>query len=296
MHKFFYLLFLGITISAAPVFAQEILPGITVKNYNGKIIVSWKNQYPLEVKTINIQRSFDSSKNYTTIGSVLNPQNSENGFVDETPPYNKMYYRLFISFDAGTYIFSEPVRPVKETLPPLPMITQDITVVPFVPSKKDGLSKEPVKDSKKETIVKTDVPVEKTELPPVSKKSKKVKEPITKNNTKEKKSVQSKVEKTIPAVVPDENAVTYPSRRIYAAKDNNIIINLPHFESRKYLIKFFDEDDKPLFELNKIKEEYLIVEKMNFLRAGWFHFEIYENGKMIEKNKFFIPKDGKISN
>ena len=284
MRKLFYLLFLGISISSGPLFAQEILPGITVKNYNGKIIVSWKNQYPLEVKTINIQRSFDSSKNYTTIGSVLNPQNSENGFVDETPPYNKMYYRLFISFDAGTYIFSEPVRPVKEALPPLPMITQDVTVVPL---KKDEVSKKP------DTKI-TVMPVEEPERPTVSRNDKKAKEPVAKNNTKEKKDVPPKVDNPIP--VPDENAVTYPSRRIYAAKDNNIVINLPNFESKKYLVKFFDEEGRPLFELNRIKEEFLIVEKMNFLHAGWFHFEIYENGKVIEKNKFFIPKDGRMNN
>lgn len=281
MRKFFYLLFLGITISHGPLFAQEILPGITVKNYNGKIIVSWRNQYPLEVKTINIQRSFDSTKNFTTIGSVLNPQNIENGFVDEAPPYNKMYYRLFISFDAGTYIFSDPARPVKELSQPSPMITQDVTIVPL---KAEEVSKEPVKELKKEAIVNNDAPIEK-----------KVKEPVTKNGKKDKKTVQPKIAKTDP-VETDENAVSYPSKRIYAARDNNIIINLPHFESRKYVVKFFTEDDKPIFELNRIKEEYLIVEKMNFLRAGWFHFEIYENGKLIERNKFFIPKDGRLSN
>ncbi|MEP7254170.1 MAG: hypothetical protein ABI666_00270 [Ferruginibacter sp.] len=280
MRKLFYLLFLGISISSGALFAQEILPGITVKNYNGKIIVSWKNQYPLEVKTINIQRSFDSSKNYTTIGSVLNPQNIENGFVDETPPYNKMYYRLFISFDAGAYIFSDPVRPVKEALPPLPMITQDVTVVPL---KKEEVSKKPYT---KITVM----PMEEPERTTVSRNDNKIMDPVEKNNTKEKKTVQSKVEKTLPVVIPDENAITYPSRRIYAARDNNVIINLPHFESKKYIVKFFDEDDRPLFELNKIKEEYLIVEKMNFLHAGWFHFEIFENGKMIEKNKFFIAR------
>ena len=281
MRKLFYLLLLGISISSGPLFAQEILPGITVKNYNGKIIVSWKNQYPLEVKTINIQRSFDSSKNYTTIGSVLNPQNSENGFVDEAPPYNKMYYRLFISFDAGSYIFSDPVRPVRETLPPLPMITQDVTVVPF---KKEEISKEPVKGLKKEPVKKSEVPAEKTTPGKVLKNDKKKKEPIVKNNT-----IKPKIEKPVP-VAPDENAVVYPSRRIYTAKDNNVIINLPQFESKKYIIKFFDEENTPIFELNKIKEEYLIVEKMNFLHAGWFYFEIFENGRMIEKNKVFIAK------
>lgn len=282
MRKFFFLLFLGITTSSGALFAQEILPGITVKNYNGKIIVSWKNQYPIEVKTINIQRSFDSAKNYTTIGSVLNPQNIENGFVDEAPPYNKMYYRLFISFDAGNYIFSEPVRPVKEVSQPQPMITQELTVVPI---KKEELVVEPAKESKKEPIIK---PAKKTEILPAPKNTKKSKEPVAKNN-KGKKPAKSKPDDTV-AVTTDENAISYPSRRIYTAKDNNVVINLPHFESRKYTVKFFAENDRPLFELNRIKEEFLIVEKMNFLRAGWYYFELYENGKMIERNKFFIAK------
>lgn len=97
MRSIFYLLVFVLT--AAKVSAQEILPSITVKNFSGKIIISWRNQYPLEIKTLNIQRSFDSLKNFSTIGSVLTPQNAENGFVDQAPPYNKMYYRLFISFE-----------------------------------------------------------------------------------------------------------------------------------------------------------------------------------------------------
>ncbi len=97
MRTIFYLV--TFTFFAGGLSAQEILPAITVKNFSGKIIISWRNQYPLEIKNLNIQRSFDSLKNFSTIGSVLTPQNAENGFVDEAPPYNKMYYRLFISFE-----------------------------------------------------------------------------------------------------------------------------------------------------------------------------------------------------
>ena len=59
------------------------------------------------------------------------------------------------------------------------------------------------------------------------------------------------------------------------------------------VVKFYDENDQFLFELTKLKEEYLVVEKVNFVHAGWFHFEIFENGKSLEKNKFFIGKDAK---
>lgn len=290
MRKIFY--FLVFVFSAGSLSAQEILPAITVKNFSGKIIVSWRNQYPLEVKTINIQRSFDSLKNFSTIGTVLNPQNAENGFVDEVPPYNKMYYRLFISFDGGDYIFTEATRPVKDIPPPLPLFTQETVVDPF---KRADMLKQPLKETKPAMLIdKKTAPVEK-EKTPVSKKGrkgKKEKEPVTKNN-KAKKEQELKSEEPEPVPVEKEDAITYPSRRIYTGRDNNIVINLSNADNRKYSIKFFDEADNFLFELNRVRENYLIIEKVNFLHAGWFYFELFDNGRMIEKNKIFIPKDGK---
>ena len=51
--------------------------------------------------------------------------------------------------------------------------------------------------------------------------------------------------------------------------------------------------DLPLFEINKVTDTYLILERVNFKHAGWFHFEVFENGKLIEKNKFQVAKEGK---
>ncbi len=297
MRKIFYLLLSGIMLSAGDLFAQEILPGITVKNFNGKIIVSWRNQYPLEVRTINIQRSFDSLKNFSTIGTVLTPQNAENGFVDETPPYNKMYYRVFISFEGGAYIFTDPVRPVKEALPPLPLFTQETVVDPF---KKPDAVKQPLKETRKETESKITLteekktePVEKEEKPLGKKNKKPVKQPVSKTKGKNKQVSESNRGDETATLPVKEEPVTYPSRRIYTGRDNNIVISLPNPDSKRYVVKFFDEEDKFMFELNRIKENFLIVEKVNFLHAGWFYFELFENGKLIEKNKFFIPRDGK---
>jgi hypothetical protein len=283
MLKNFYLLAFVLSFPGGRLAAQEILPGITVKNFNGKIIVSWRNQYPLEVKTLNIQRSFDSLKNFSTIGSVLTPQNAENGFVDENPPYNKMYYRVFISFDGGDYIFSDAARPVKEIPPPLPIFTQETVVDPF---KKADMAKKPLRETKKELNT-----IGKEKVPPVSKKDKKGKQPVAKN-TKAKKDPAPQPEDTEPVVVK-EDAISYPSRRIFTSRDNNVVINLKNADNRKYSVRFFDESDKLMFELHRIKENYLIVEKVNFLHSGWFYFELFENGRMIEKNKFFIPRDGR---
>ena len=249
--KRYFLVFL-ITLSAiANINAQSILPAITVKNISGKIIVSWQNEYTVPVATINIQRSYDSLKNYTTIGSVLNPQNKENGYSDANPPYNKMYYRVFIAFEGGSYIISQPVRPVKDA--PIPVIVKTA----------DG------KDSV----------VEKVERFPWQ------------MNPLLDSSIQLP-----PKVVDNKPVITYPSRRVFTSRENSVVLHLVDAATKKYSIKFFDENEQMIFELDKLPEEYLILEKVNFVRSGWYHFELYLNGELLEKNRFFVPKDAKKNN
>ena len=216
--------------------AQKILPGITVKNFSGKIIVSWKNEFVTPVSNILIQRSYDSLKNYTSIGSVLNPQSRENGYADINPPYTKMYYRVSVSFEGGSYVISTPVRPVKD----IPAGIEDSAKITGDDSRYPWQSN-PFADS------------------------------ILLSKSK--------------------NEITYPSQRIFTARDNNLVIHLEDAGTKKYTAKFFDEKDSLLFELTRLNDEYLIIEKVNFIHPGWFHFEIYESGKLIEKNKFQILRE-----
>lgn len=201
--------------------------------------MSWQNDYKKPITNIFIQRSYDSSKNYTTIGTVLNPQNKENGYSDLNPPYAKMYYRVSISFEGGSYVISTPERPIKEL---------------------------PVTDSGTE-----------------------VKQEI------ERYPWQAIANDSVKIIFPKKNEITYPSERIYTSRDNNIVIHLPDAAQKKYTAKFFDENENFLFELTKLSDEYLIVEKVNFGHAGWFRFEIYESDILVEKNKFQILKDVKMS-
>ncbi|MDQ6756498.1 MAG: hypothetical protein M3004_06145 [Bacteroidota bacterium] len=210
---FFFLLFLY-----QKLFAQDTLPKLSVANISNHILVSWTNPF-LSLTAINIQRSFDSTKNFTTIGSVLDVKNKRNGFIDARPLSSNMFYRIFLSFEGGTYMFTKAMRPVIDTI----MAMQDI-----------------------------------------------------------REFQQSVV-----------NTWFVPSRLVYTGKDNNIIISLPEAIKKKYSIKFFEESGTPVFELNKITEPYLTLEKVNFIHAGVFNFEIYENGVLIEKHKVYVPKDGK---
>ena len=216
MQKF--LIFFLVTFLAQKLFAQDTLPKISVTNINNHILISWTNPF-VTLTTINIQRSFDSTKNFTTIGSVLDVTNKRNGFIDSKPLSPNMYYRGFLSFEGGTYMFTKSSRPIKDTSRAL-----------------------------------TDI----------------------------KDIQQSAV-----------NTWFVPSRLIYTGKDNNVIIALPDAPRKKYLIKFFEENGVFIFELNKISEPYLTLDKVNFMHAGIFDFEVYENGVLIEKHKVYVPKDGK---
>lgn len=216
MYKF--LIFFTVLFLSEHLYSQDTLPKISVSNISNHILISWTNPY-VTLTTINIQRSFDSTKNFTTIGSVLDVTNKRNGFIDAKPLAPNMFYRIFLSFEGGTYLFTSSSRPVKDTTKALPDISD---------------------------------------------------------------FQQSAV-----------NTWFVPSRLIYTGKDNNVIIALPEAPKKKYIIKFFEQDGSFLFELNKITEPYLTLDKVNFIHAGIFDFEIYENGVLIEKHKVYVPKDGK---
>lgn len=285
MKKFILSCLLFISAYISPTRAQEVLPGLTVKDFNGKIVVSWKNEYKTPVTNISIQRSFDSAKNYSTIGSVLNPQNLENGYADDKPPYAKMYYRLFISFDGGAYTFSKVVRPVKI------ITSQDISAaprwpwqVPPAPAPDTSIAALPKRNSSTTLPVTQDEP-----MGTLNRDSSLQFSPLDIPNNRTSGRRDSIIKR--PAEV-----ITYPSQRVYSNRENNVVIHLPDAVYKRYTIKFYDESNNFLFELTKIKEEFFVVEKVNFMHAGWFFFEVLENNKLVEKNRFYIGKENKIEN
>ena len=78
---------------------------------------------------------------------------------------------------------------------------------------------------------------------------------------------------------------------VFTAKDGNVNIALADWNKKQYSVRFFEEDHTPLLEIKNIKDPLLIIDKTNFLHSGWFRFELYDDGRLMEKNKFFIPKE-----
>lgn len=90
---------------------------------------------------------------------------------------------------------------------------------------------------------------------------------------------------------PKNSDIFVPSPFVFTQKDGYVQIKLPDAESKKFSIRFFEEDDSFLFELKEIKRSSFKIDRTNFYHAGWFKFELDEDGKLIEKHKFYLAKD-----
>lgn len=96
-------------------------------------------------------------------------------------------------------------------------------------------------------------------------------------------------------IPPDSksNKDNYPSERMYTYQDNSIIIRLSDVYLKKYRIVVFDEANDKIFELTNLRDQLLILDKVNFPHSGWYHFEIYDQNGLVEKNRFIVTKDSK---
>jgi hypothetical protein len=255
MKKLILVLLLSMLFANIRLYAQDTLPKFTVKNAgNNRIVIGWVNNNP-NIRQISIQRSFDSLNLYKTILTVPDPSAIQNGYMDVKAPNDHMFYRIFILLDKGIYQFSTAKKPFIDT-------SRNRT---FADSKADTvmINGQMVIIPAKPVVLKVDI----------SQWGDSLSAPNP-NYTK-----------------PQTKAFT-PSLHVYTNRDGYVRVNLPDDEkSKKYSIKFFDNKDTFLFELKEVKERTFKIDKTNFYHQGWFQFELYEDGKLIEKHKFYLEKD-----
>lgn len=296
--------------------AQDTLPKFTAYTRgNDKVIISWTNAYP-KVTQISIQRSTDSLKLFKTILTVPDPSVQQNGYLDAKGTNPKMFYRLFIVLDSGKYVFTRTQRPFWDTarkmdpqkpeVMPENNVRQRVVIAENMAPKDAELLKEKIQEAVKKDEPKAVMPVEKPKPAPeperffmIKKRDTVIMQLPEKGLKKFRDSIVLKTKDTmtfksvdtivIKPFVPRE--VYKPSKYVFADNSGNVVIMLPEAKSNSYAVKFYEDDKTFIFEVKHIKEPYLVVDKTNFLHAGWFRFELFDDGKVKEQHKFFIPKD-----
>ncbi len=99
-----------------------------------------------------------------------------------------------------------------------------------------------------------------------------------------------KLGKIAPPVAPATSAPNSPIA-VFTNTNGYVTINLPLVKSHSYRLVFFDAEGAQLFDIKSLKESELVLDKTNFVHAGWFTYELYEDEKLKEKNKFQLQKD-----
>jgi len=255
--------------------AQDSLPDFSVVNKgNNRIVISWNNRFKL-TRQITIQRSPDSLSNFRSIVTVPDPLNRQNGYLDTKATDDKMFYRLYILIDGSYFVYSKAKRPVLENELP--------------GTKKESVLSAPETDSALIKVLDKISDIKNTDPPLTNEEILILKKYQNNKLVKIPDSISRKIEAVIK--IKPKPELILPMYRIVSNKDGLVQVSLNDFAEKKYTIRFFEDDDSFLFELKTIKAATFLLDKSNFYHSGWFKSELYDNGKLIEKNRFFIPKD-----
>ncbi len=290
------LLFLLLLVSAGAT-AQDTLPKFSVVNLaNNRVIISWTNPYGVNIRQISIQRSFDSLRNFKTILTVPDATAPQNGYADTKATNDHMFYRLYLLLDSnGHYLFSRSKRPASSagSAAATAFLNQAANQNGIISLNKieDMVKAESNSTTSAESIVDRLIFVKKRDTLVGAIKAEMLKHFRDSINFRTKDTVSMKSTDTLVIRTFIAKEMFRPSRWVFTEKDGNVKILLPEATQKKYTLRFLEDDNTMLFEVNRIPDTYLILDKSNFMHSGWFNFELYEDGKLKERHKVYIPKD-----
>jgi hypothetical protein len=252
-----FICFVSILLSLSSAKALDSLPHFTVKERNGMVIIGWLNPHP-ELSQLIIQRSVDSLTGFRSIVSMPDPTSVSNGYVDKKPGISNSYYRIYYVKPGGRYFFTAAKKPIKDASfnsINLPITTSPIEMRADSNNANDTRSMTPDKAVKIKRETGTGI------------------------------NLSGKIEDNI-----NENIFT-PSGLIFTNNEGNLIIALPDANKKKFSLRVFKEDGTPMFHMRNIREPQLLIDRSNFLHSGWFKYDLYEDERLREQNKFFIPPE-----
>jgi len=266
MRRIFVLLLI-IPLSISIVHAQQKFRVGVSKIGDGKVKIEWVNPYGDSIVQLNIQRSWDSVKNYLTIFAPLSPELPQNGFIDPTG-YAGMYYRAFYVLEDGTFFFTKSVKTTSGS-----DFTNDVS-----------------EDSTRNKNFRVTVHDDDTIIAQYNNYAdyKKFRDSIIYNT---KDTLYSLTDADVLIRYYDNNIRWVPSTHVFTNTEGYVQISLADVPQKKYSLRFFDEKRKFLFTIKNVTQPQLMLDKTDFMRSGWFYFELSEDGKVKERNKFYLPKD-----
>jgi hypothetical protein len=232
----------------------------------GKVRIGWVNPYGNDLIQINVQRSYDSLHGYRTMFSTPSPQLPANGFIDSYTEGSRVYYRIFYMLSNNAYFFSK---------------TKKIAPGYIDSSINNALNTaDSISISFQDSII--------AKLP--YNLFIKFRDSVYSNSKDSLLSVGQNLV-VIHPYVPKAGEF-HASQYMFTDRSGALNLRLPKAGEKKYALHVYEADGKTqLFNLKHITDPELIINKSNFMHAGWFVFELYEDDKLKERNMFYIQKE-----
>ncbi len=245
--------------AALPEFGLQVLG-------KDRVRISWVNPFGEDLIQVNVQRSYDSLRGWKTVFSTPSPELPENGFIESYYPGVKVYYRIFYMLSSNAYFFTKTRRATPALLP-------------------DSIAKELAAANDTVTLKSADTIL--AQLP--------YSQFLTFRD-----SIFAHTKDTLLLLSNDTillkpyvyNGAWRASVYLFTDRSGVVTLKLPQAKEKRYSLRVYEDDSKkPVFTLKHVAETELMIDKANFLHAGWFNFELFEDDKLKERNKVFIAKE-----
>jgi hypothetical protein len=273
--------------------AQDTLPNFSLSILKGsKAQISWTNPFSNCIQ-LSVQKSYDSLRFFQTIFSTQSPELPQNGYVDNNfIPQVKIFYRIFYVLEDGKYFFTQSKAQSSE---------KSIVKI-AIPNKTEDIKPNNIPIDIKLIDKPTPDSFPRKRLITIYKKNRQTLLNVLDEAgfQKFRDSISLKTKDTLLTFENDiiilkpfiPKPLWKPSLNIYTNNKGFVSINLPEAsKNHKYRIVFYDETNTEIFRIKLLKLDKLVLEKSNFLHAGWFFFELFEDDTIVEKNKFYLDKN-----
>lgn len=245
--------------------AQDTLPDFSVKNVGkNKVSIGWINPFGQDCIQLNVQRSYDSTKGFRTIFSTTSPELPQNGFVDQNAYGSNIFYRIFYMLSNNSYFFSKSKRASSgfESAAVNNVSTNDLIIVKLNDTSSVQLTSDQFKHFRDSIL----------------------------NQTKDSLFALSATTILLKPYIPQLE--WHPSTYFFVDRTGKVLVNIPADKEKKYSLTVYEADGKTeLFSIKHFTDSPLMLDKADFIHAGWFVFDLMEDGKLKERNKIFIQKD-----
>ena len=273
--------------------AQDTLPKFNIRDINNqKILITWLSTFGDSCIQLSVQRSFDSTHFFSTIYSAQSPELPQNGVTDLRMPKGvKVFYRISYVLQGGAYYFTKSIG--------LYSFNQTNEAYEPEPIKKNNLRETGDKDNAEQilsknlpySVMKHKINIYKRTTDTLYEQLEYVNFPSFRDSvlkrTKDTLYTIDVYNVILKPFIP--KAIWRPSTYVFATEETNrVTLRLPQAKLHKYRVVFLDPVGNELFQIKQPKDDNLILDNTNFMKGGWYYFDLYMDDKLKEHSKFYL--------